>query len=218
MKRMSFGAFAVMVFVAAFALVGCTDNATTSADGATSNNPLSSVNLQIASLNSTGQVATCVVLDNTPYANVDTTIAELNGCLNDAKTTVNGNVAFGNLAPLLATVIPSKYSAYMSQIELLVQGRTLPTDKIGVNNVKRILAFLNGALQETATYDKSLRADVPAADGSVVPAIKGMKHASRNMPDIVIDIHPDFYRFGAPAPAPKEMKKDNKDCRGRCNR
>lgn len=192
-----------LALVFSLGLTGCTDSGATNPS-----NPLTSVNLQMSALRDTGDTATCVLLDSQPYANVDGTIMELTGCLSDAQKTVNGDVEFGNLGALLNTVIPAKYSAYVSQIELLVQGQSIPTNKIGTTNVKRILGFLNGASNEAANYDKSLRGDAPSATPASVPepakaGKKAVKKANNvDDGDVSISILPDFYKE-LPAPAKK---------------
>lgn len=176
MNRNVFVGFVFVLCLSLAFFVGCKNK---DDEGQTGGNAVISRNLQFTTLNSTGQIATTVVLDSQPLDQVEATSQRLVACLTDAKNTLNGELTLGNLGPELEKVIPAgKFRAYISQILILVEGTALPTDKIGVNNVKRITEFLDGAIYRAERYDKEAR------EKSVV----GLRTT------VDIKLHPDFFK------------------------
>jgi hypothetical protein len=148
---------AIWIVVLCLFVSGCTV-----ADFSAGTSSFSGVNVQRAALNSGGQVATAILLDQTSADKVDQRIAETKIVVEDIRTLIDtgkiGSYTVSELQSALNKIIPVAYSAYTTQIVAAVSGFvTLPTDKIGDNNVARIKEVLNGIEYRCALYDKTAR-------------------------------------------------------------
>jgi hypothetical protein len=139
-------------------LSGCSSSDFVSSIG----NTASSVNVQRAALNSGGQVAVAIVLDQTSSDKLDQRILETKAIVSDIRILLDsgkiGSYTLSELQIALNKIVPVSYAIYSTQIVSAVSGfLTLPTDRIGENNVVRIKEVLNGIEYRCSLYDKTAR-------------------------------------------------------------
>jgi hypothetical protein len=121
-----------------------------------------SMNVQRAVLNSGGQVATSALLDRTPLEQVDKKIAETKAIVAEIRVLITtgqvGDITLGQLQLQLNKIVPLEYTIYSNQIIAAVSNFvTLPTDKLGKNNILRIAEVLDGIELRCSVYDKDAR-------------------------------------------------------------
>jgi hypothetical protein len=148
---------AIWIVVLCVCVSGCTV-----ADFSSGTSSFTGVNVQRAALNSGGQIATAILLDQTSADKIDQRIAETKVVVEDIKVLLEtgkiGSYTLSELQSALNKIVPVAYSAYTTQIVAAVSGFvTLPTDKIGDNNVARIKEVLNGIEYRCNVYDKTAR-------------------------------------------------------------
>jgi hypothetical protein len=105
-----------------------------------------SMNMQKALLNSGGQVATVACLDSSgdPAKRIQETkniTAAIRKLINTGEVS---DWTIDQLRMALDKIVPADYQIYVNQIMSCLYGITLPTDKIGPDNIARINEVLDG--------------------------------------------------------------------------
>jgi len=139
-----------------------------------------SMNVQRAVLHSGGQVATSALLDSSSIDKVDQRIADTKVIVNEIRQLLDtgkfGAMTLVELQSGLNKIVPAEYSIYSSQIVSAVSAFvTVPTDKLGENNILRIKEVLDGIELRCERYDKTAR----LSDRSLSAPAKTPKSAVR---------------------------------------
>jgi hypothetical protein len=135
-----------------------------------------SLNMQKALLNSGGQVATVACLQNS--SDPAKRIQETKNITAAIRKLVNtGEVSDWTIDQLrmeLDKIVPADYQIYVNQIMACLYGLTLPTDKIGPDNIARINEVLDGIDYRCDRYKIEPPVLVPV-DNAVVTTDRGIK-------------------------------------------
>jgi hypothetical protein len=132
-----------------------------------------SMNVQRAVLNSGGQVATAALLDRTPLDQVDRKIADTKAIVAEVRKLLEtgqiGDITLGQLQSALNRIVPLEYSIYSNQVLAAVSAFvTVPTDRLGKNNILRVREVLDGIELRCNVYDKTAR----ISDRGVTPQLR----------------------------------------------
>ena len=130
-----------------------------------------SLNIQRSVLRGTGDTAVTFVLDEVAEDKLDETSGKIKSIVEGvAKFLEDGKVANltrSQLSTEILKIVPAKYKNWADQLLAVVSAQDITVDtakveKIGVNNVLRLKAFLKGALGGIKEHNKDHRPVEPA--------------------------------------------------------
>jgi len=129
---------------------------------------VTSKNMQMALLNSGGQVATVAAIDSSGHK--AQRITETKKIVVDVRKLVSegevGAITLGALQTQLNKIVPAKYHIYVMQIMAACNGVSVPTEKIGVDNIKRINEVLDGIQIRCERYEIALEKPEASPEGN----------------------------------------------------
>lgn len=119
------------------------------------------LNIQRSVLRSTGDLGATIYLDEAVSAqSAESVRVELlnifNGVDKFMDTGSVANLSVDKLVIELNKIIPVKYQNYAEKIASHIEVANVNVDAIGKNNVKRVKAFLKGAITALNDYDSSV--------------------------------------------------------------
>jgi len=124
-----------------------------------------SMNVQKATLNGSAQVSAALFLDSRPIDKVDGDLKKSKEIVASVKKFIaTGNIAnltVGALRQELNKIVPVPYVSYVDAIMSAVAGIKVPVNKIGPNNVERIISVIEGLEIEFKNYDKRHHPQIP---------------------------------------------------------
>lgn len=134
-----------------------------------------SMNLQRSALRGAGDTAVTVILDSSSDSSYKESLTKIKGIaeailkfLEDGKV---ANLTRSQIGVEITKLVPAKYKGWADQLLAAASGTVVDVDKIekiGVNNIARLKAFLKGTLSGTNEYkeaDRPPEPELPKADG-----------------------------------------------------
>jgi len=109
---------------------------------------LGGLNVQGSAINGGGQVTVAAILDNRPISDVPKDIAQIKEIVKEIRKFLEtgkvSDLTMGEFKNAIDKLIPVQYRPYFNGILAAVSNITVPTDKIGPDNLYRIKEALDG--------------------------------------------------------------------------
>jgi hypothetical protein len=119
------------------------------------------MNVQRASLRSSGDIGVNVLLDSRLEGDVDQTSKDIRDACEKLTAFLNGGGVYQltktELANDMLSLVPVDYKELVDAAVAVISIQHVDTQKIGKKNVKRVKAFIKGTLRGLEEYDKGDR-------------------------------------------------------------